>query len=106
MRATRRLPLPSVPPQGWGWAGEGGKRTVGRLVPAEPLTDARHGARVVLLDVADVVDVLGVLVRAGDRDDLPVELPSARRSGAGFSLLSQRGRECGSVVMATIARCP
>lgn len=97
----------SRPPQGGVWAGGGGKRTVGRLVPAEPLTDARDGARVVLLDVADVVDVLGVLVRAGDRDHLPIELPSQAQGvrGAAHALPSlERGRECG--MCAAIARCP
>ena len=94
----------SRPPQGGVWAGGGGKRTVGRLVPAEPLTDARDGARVVLLDVADVVDVLGVLVRAGDRDHLPIELPSQAQGVRGAALPSpERGRECG---MCAIARCP
>merc|ERR1719502_340831 len=47
---------------------------VGRLVPAEPLADARDGAGVELLDVVDVVDGGGVLVLGVDGDDLPVEL--------------------------------
>jgi hypothetical protein len=92
--------LPRAGSVGW----RGGKRTAGRLVPAEPLTDARDGARVVLLDVADVVDVLGVLVRAGDRDHLPIELPSQAQGVRGAALPSpERGRECG---MCAIARCP
>ena len=87
----------SRPPQGGFWAGGGGKRTVGRLVPAEPLTDARDGARVVLLDVADVVDVLGVLVRAGDRDHLPIELPSQAQGVRGAAHLMRFLRWRGGV---------
>eukprot|EP00966_Prymnesium_polylepis_P227254 5258649-Prymnesium_polylepis.1 len=43
---------------------------VGRLVPAEPLADAGDGARVKLLNVVDVVDLVGKLVAGVDRDHL------------------------------------
>ena len=43
---------------------------IGGLVPAEPLADARDGARVVGLDVVDVVDLVGELVVGVEGDDL------------------------------------